>query len=81
MLRDEDVESDIFTSLPFLSLLMIQSRNNPGHFISEKMLGWSETKGEKQVALSSAFVVQLNESPVLPTHDLIIAAAMHSPFS
>lgn len=48
--------------------------------MSERILGGSETKGEKQVTVSSAFVVQLNESPVLPTHDLIISAAMHSPF-
>lgn len=53
-LRDEDVESDIFTLLPFPSLLMIQSRNDLGHFMWEKMLGWSETKGEKQVTVSSA---------------------------
>jgi len=38
MLRGEDVESDIFTFLPFPSLLMIQSRNDLGHFMSEKML-------------------------------------------
>lgn len=58
---------------------MIQSRNDLGRFLLEKMLVWSETKEEKQVTVSSEFVVQLNESPVLPTHGLIISAAVHSP--
>lgn len=57
MLWDEDVERDIFTFLPFPFLLMIQSRNDLCRFMSEKMLGRSETKGEKQVTVSSEFVV------------------------
>lgn len=50
MLQGEDVESDTFTFLPFPSLLMIQRRNDLGHFMPEKMLGWSETK-EKSKSL------------------------------
>lgn len=80
MLWDKDLESDIFTFLPFPFLMLIQSRNDLGHFVSAKMPSRSETKGEKQVTVSSAFVVQLNESLVLPAHDLIISAAVHSPF-
>lgn len=37
-LWDGDVECDTFTFLPFPSLLMIQSRNDLGRFLLEKML-------------------------------------------
>lgn len=52
----------------------------PGSFYVRKDSGLIWNKRRKASHCFKCIVVQLNESPVLPTHDLIISAAMHSPF-